>query len=74
MSQQVDVSNNPPRQSPRHSAFCGETRDTYNCEQGALAAGFYYVRVAGYAGAWDESDSYLLRFKVNPQGKGRKTQ
>ena len=35
-------------------------------------AGFYYVRVAGYAGAWDGGDSYLLRFKVNPHGKGRK--
>jgi len=28
-------------------------------------AGFYYVRVVGYQGAWSAEKSYLLRFKVN---------
>jgi len=33
--------------------------------------GIYYVRVKGYAGAFDENDSYKLRFKVNSSSKGR---
>jgi len=28
-------------------------------------AGYYYVQVVGYDGAWDADNSYLLRFKVN---------
>ena len=28
-------------------------------------AGYYYVQVVGYDGAWNADNSYLLRFKVN---------
>ena len=34
-------------------------------------AGDYCVRVAGYSGAWDADDSYLLRFKVVYRLRGR---
>ena len=29
-------------------------------------AGFYYVQIAGFAGAWQGTKPYQLRFKTNP--------